>query len=191
MIALASRTGQLLNISSLAGDVGIDQRTANKWLSILEASNIVYLLQPFSLNITKRVIKTPKIYFTDTGLVCYLCKWLTPQTLQNGAIAGEIFETYVINEILKSYYNAGKEPNFYFFRNDKQQEIDLIIFENGTVYPLEIKKTASPNSKDIKAFDVLQKTFQSLKIGTGGIICTYKKLNYLTKTNQIIPVNYV
>ena len=191
MTSLASRTGELLNISSLASDVGIDQRTAKKWLSILQVSNVVYLLQPFSLNITKRVVKTPKVYFTDTGLVCYLCRWLTPQTLQNGAMAGAIFETYVINEILKSYYNAGKEPNFYFFRNDKQQEIDLIIYENGTMYPIEIKKTSSPNQKDIKTFEILQKTFPSQNIGTGGIICTYNQLNYLNKTNQIIPINYI
>lgn len=191
LTALASRTGELLNLSSIANDVGIDSKTAKNWLSILEASNIVFLLQPFSLNINKRVIKTPKVYFNDTGLVCYLCRWLTPEVLEKGAMAGAIYETFVINEIIKSYINAGKTLNLYYFRNTDAQEVDLLIYQDGCLYPIEIKKTASPNIKDIKHFKVLENFFPTLKIAEGGVICNYTELAYLNENNKIIPINYV
>lgn len=191
MTALAARTGELLNMSSLARDVGVDDKTIKRWLSILQASGIIYLLQPFSLNISKRVIKTPKVYFTDTGLVCYLCRWLTPQTLANGAMAGNIYETFIIDEVLKSYYNAGKNPNMYFFRNTDGQEVDLLFYSDGTLYPLEIKKTASPNIKDIKNFKTLQTFFPSVKIGEGGIICNHNMLLPLLDKYRIIPVSMI
>ena len=171
MTALASRTGELLNAASLARDVGVDSKTVKRWLSILQASNIIYLLQPFSLNINKRIIKTPKVYFTDTGLVCYLCRWLTPETLANGAMAGSIYETFIVSEILKSYYNAGKEPDLYFFRNTDGQEVDLLFYRDGKLYPIEIKKTSSPNVKDAKHFGTISTFFPSLEVSEGGIIC--------------------
>ncbi len=187
MTALASRTGELLNAASLARDVGVDSKTVKRWLSILQASNIIYLLQPFSLNINKRIIKTPKVYFTDTGLVCYLCRWLTPETLANGAMAGSIYETFIVSEILKSYYNAGKEPDLYFFRNTDGQEVDLLFYRDGKLYPIEIKKTSSPNVKDAKHFGTLSTFFPSLEVSEGGIICNAEDLLPLGQNLKIIP----
>lgn len=191
MTALAARTGQLLNIASVARDAGVSEPTVKKWISVLEASNIVYLLRPFSLNITSRAVKAPKIYFLDTGLASYLCKWLTPETLSNGAMSGQIFETYVVGEILKSYYNAGKEPPVYFYRNDKAEEVDVLFYRDGTLFPVEIKKTASPNPGDASAFKLLGTAFPSVAVGGGGLICTYDKVLSLTEKVKIIPVNYI
>lgn len=191
MTALASRTGELLNAASLARDVGVDSKTVKRWLSILQASNIIYLLQPFSLNINKRIIKTPKVYFTDTGLVCYLCRWLTPETLANGAMAGSIYETFIVSEILKSYYNAGKEPDLYFFRNTDGQEVDLLFYRDGKLYPIEIKKTSSPNVKDAKHFGTLSTFFPSLEVSEGGIICNAEDLLPLGQNLKIIPFRFI
>ena len=191
MTALASRTGELLNAASLARDVGVDGKTVKRWLSILQASNIIYLLQPFSLNINKRVIKTPKVYFTDTGLVCYLCRWLTPETLANGAMAGSIYETFIVSEILKSYYNAGKQPDLYFFRNTDGQEVDLLFYRDGKLYPIEIKKTSSPNVKDAKHFGTLSTFFPTLEVSEGGIICNAEELLPLGQKLKIIPFRFI
>ena len=191
MTAMAARTGQLLNIASVARDVGVSEPTIKKWISILEASNIIFLLQPFYLNATSRMVKAPKIYFIDTGLACYLCKWNTVETLLAGAMCGQIFETYVVCEILKSYYNAGKEPSIYFFRNNKAQEVDILFYQDGTLYPLEIKKTANPNPRDVSTFRLLESAFPSVKIGDGGIVCTYDKVLTLTDKIKTIPVNYL
>jgi predicted AAA+ superfamily ATPase len=189
MTAIAARTGQLLNIASVARDIGVSEPTVKKWLSVLEASNIVYLLRPFSLNVTKRMVKAPKLYFLDTGLASYLCRWLTPETLQNGAMSGQIFETYVVGEILKSYYNAGKEPPIYFFRNDKAEEVDILFHMDGSIFPAEIKKTASPTAGDAAAFRLLEAAFPSVKVENGGVICAYDKVLPLTDKVKIIPVN--
>ena len=191
MTAIASRTGELLNMESIAKDVGVSAPTIKKWISVLQKSNLIYLLQPFSLNVSKRIIKTPKVYFTDTGLVAYLCKWLTPETLMNGAMAGGIFETYVISEILKSYYNAGIEPSLYYYRDTNGAEVDLLVYRNGTLYPIEIKKTSSPNIKDIKHFKTMADCYQSVNVGEGGVICTYENLLPLGENNKIIPVNFI
>lgn len=142
MVATAACIGQLLNLTSLARDVGISVPTAERWLSILVASNIVYLLQPYSNNILKRVVKTPKLYFLDTGLAAYLTKWTTPEVLKNGAMAGAFFENFVLSEIIKSYYNQGiTEPPLYFYRDKDMNEIDLLIEDGGMLYPIEIKST--------------------------------------------------
>lgn len=189
--ALAARTGELLNMASISKDIGISQPTIKKWISILRASNIITLLQPFSLNAKTRIVKTPKIYFNDTGLVCFLCGWNTPESTKNGAQSGNIFETFVVGEIMKSYLNAGKDTrNIYYYR-DNHSEIDLLFWENGTLYPIEIKKTSSPNPKDIKHFAILQNAFPTQKIGTGGLICNYDKLINYGEGNKIIPVNYI
>ena len=191
MIATAASTGQLLNTASLARDVGISQPTAKRWLSILVASNIVYLLQPYSNNITKRAVKTPKLYFLDTGLAAYLTKWTTPNVLKNGAMAGAFFETFVISEIIKSYYNKGVlELPIYFYRDKDMREIDLLIEDGGTLYPLEMKKHADPSKRDIDAFDVLDK-IPGVKRGPGGVICLYDKLVTLQGDDKIIPINYL
>jgi len=189
--ALAARTGELLNKASLAKDLGISEPTIKKWLSILEASHIICLLQPFSLNAKSRIIKMPKVYFFDTGLVCYLCKWNTPESLRDGAQAGNIFETFVVNEIIKSYANAGKEIRIYFYRDTNQKEIDMVFWVDGTLHPIEIKKTATPKKSDIHQFQTLKTAFPNMKIGTGGLICTYEKLSSLDENNKIIPLNYI
>ena len=191
MVAVAAMTGNLLNLASLARDVGISQPTAERWLAILVASNIVYLLQPYSNNITKRAIKTPKVYFLDTGLAAYLTKWNTPDVLKNGAMAGAFFESFVVSEIIKSYYNKGVlEPPIYFYRDKDMNEIDLIIENAGVLHPIEIKKHADPSKKDIEAFKILDK-IPNVSRGQGGVVCLYDNLISLTDTDCIIPVKYL
>ena len=189
--ALASRTGELLNIASLSRDLGVSQPTIKKWISILETSHIIYLMQPFSLNVKTRIIKMPKVYFFDTGLVCYLCKWNSPEVLRDGAQAGNIFETYVVNEVVKSYSNAGQDSGMYFYRDTNSKEIDLIFWQDGTLYPIEIKKTATPKLSDINHFKILKTAFPNMKIGEGGLICTYERLMSLDENNKIIPLDYI
>jgi len=185
----ASITGQLLNLASMARDVGISQPTAERWLSILVSSNLVYLLQPYHNNISKRTVKTPKLYFMDTGLASYLTRWTTRDVLKNGAMAGPIFETFVINEIIKSYSNSGiLDLPFYFYRDKDGNEIDLLIENSGTLYPIEIKKHADPQKSDISKFSVLDK-IPSVKRGQGGVICFYDKLVTLQGNDRAIPVS--
>lgn len=191
MIAVASITGQLLNISSLAKNVGISVSTAARWLSILVTSNIVYLLRPYANNVLKRSVKTPKLYFLDTGLAAYLTKWTTADVLKNGAMAGAFFETFVVAEIIKSYYNKGiSEPPLYFYRDKEQKEIDLLIECNGVLYPLEMKKHADPKAADIKAFSVLD-DIPGVQRGSGGVICTYHQLVTLKDDDKVIPISYI
>lgn len=191
MVAAAATTGQLLNVASLARDVGISQPTAERWLSILVASNIVYLLQPYSNNITKRAVKTPKLYFLDTGLAAYLTRWNTPDVLKNGAMAGAFFETFVISEIIKSYYNKGiLELPLYFYRDKDMNEIDLLIEESGTLYPIEMKKHADPSKKDIEAFGALD-NLPNVNRGAGGVVCLYDNLVTLRGEDKIIPIKYL
>ena len=191
MVAVAAMSGNLLNIASLSRDIGISQPTAERWLSVLVASNIVYLLQPYSNNVAKRAIKTPKVYFLDTGLAAYLTKWTTPEVLKNGAMAGAFFESFIVSEVIKSYYNRGVlEPPIYFYRDKEMNEIDLIIENAGVLHPLEIKKHADPTKKDIEAFSVLGK-IPGIVRGNGGVICLYDKLISLTDKDRIIPVKYL
>jgi predicted AAA+ superfamily ATPase len=188
--ACAARTGELLNMASIARDVGISEPTVKRWLSILQTSNMIHLMQPFSINMTSRVINMPKIYFMDTGLVAYLCKWLTPETLENGAMAGNIFETYAVSEIIKSYQNAGREPPIYFYRDADKREIDVLIHQDGGLYPIEIKKTSSPNAGDVKHFETL-KRFTTINVAPGALICTYDKIMSLNSIDKIVPINYI
>ena len=191
MIALAARTSQMLNMTTVSNEIGISVPTAERWLSILISSNIVYLLQPYFNNITKRTVKTPKIYFLDTGLAAYLTRWSNSEVLEHGAMAGAFFETFVISEILKSYYNTGTlNPPLYYYRDKDGREIDLLIEQNGTLYPTEIKKTATPRKEFLKHFKVLD-NMKSIKKGTGGIICLYDDLINIDKNNWVIPVNYL
>ena len=191
MTAAAASTGQLLNLASLARDVGISQPTAERWLSILVASNVVYLLQPYFNNITKRAIKTPKLYFLDTGLAAYLTRWNTPDVLKSGAMAGAFFENFVITEIIKSYYNKGiLEPPLYFYRDKDMNEIDLLIENGGTLHPLEMKKHADPQKKDVDPFALIDK-IPNVKRGTGGVICLYDNLVTLKGNDRAIPVKFL
>lgn len=189
MTAAAASIGQLVNLASLSRDVGISQPTAERWLSILIASNVVYLLKPYSNNITKRAVKTPKLYFLDTGLAAYLTKWNTPDVLRNGAMAGAFFENFVIAEVIKSYYNAGIiDPPLYFYRDKSMNEIDLLIENNGILYPLEMKKHSDPQKKDIDAFGVLD-NIPGMKRGSGGVICLYDSLVTMHDNDKVIPVS--
>ena len=189
--AMAARTGQLVNLQSVANELGISQPTADRWLSILTASHIVYLLKPYSNNLTSRAVKTPKLYFLDTGLAAYLTRWTSPGVLKNGAMAGAFFESFVVSEVLKSYYNRGiLDAPLYFYRDKDQKEIDLLIEDNDTLYPLEIKKHVDPSQKDIAHFDVLDK-LSSVKRGPGGVICLYNRCVSLSKEDRVIPVSFL
>ncbi|PBC74076.1 ATP-binding protein [Fibrobacter intestinalis] len=191
MVAVAAMTGNILNKASLARDVGISEPTAERWLSILVASNIVFLLRPYANNITKRAIKTPKVYFLDTGLAAYLTKWNTSDVLKNGAMAGAFFESFIVSEIIKSHYNKGiLEPPIYFYRDKEMNEIDLLIENAGTLHPIEIKKHADPAKKDMEAFAVLDK-IGGVKRGAGGVICLYDNLVTLNGNDRCIPIQYV
>jgi hypothetical protein len=183
---VAAQTGQLLNYTSIARDIGIDIKTAQSWMGILERSGIVYLLHPYTPNITSRIVKTPKMYFLDTGLCAYLTKWLTPETLLAGSMSGHILETYVVAEILKSYHHNGREPSMFFYRDTEKREIDIVLSENGTLYPIEIKKTANPSLSDCKNFKLLEK--YNKKIGTGAIICLQPQRVALSRDVVSIPV---
>jgi len=182
----AARTGQLLNISEFARDADIAVNTAKNWLSILQASGIAYLLEPYHNNLSKRLIKSPKLYFADTGLCAYLTGWSSPETLEAGAMSGAILETWVVTELLKSYLHNGKQPPFYYYRDRDKKEIDLLIVRDGTIYPLEIKKTAAPSVSDVRAFDVLENL--GLPVGSGGVICLCQESLPLTKSTISIPV---
>ena len=191
MTVVASYNGQLLNVASLARDIGVSQPTAERWLSILVSSNIIYLLEPYHNNLISRAIKTPKLYFLDTGLAAYLTRWTSPEALREGAMGGAFFESFVISEILKSYYNAGvMKPPLYFYRDKEGIEIDLLIEDSGTIHPLEIKKHADPSKKDIAAFTILD-SIPTIKRGPGGVICTYDSLVTLVGEDRVIPVSYL
>jgi len=187
MTVCAAMTGQLLNMASLARDVGVSEPTAKRWLSVLKTSGIVYLLKPYSNNAINRAVKTPKMHFLDIGLAAYLTRWMTAEALSIGAMNGNFFESFVVSEILKSYTNAGKEADLYFLRDGNQREIDLLIHKNNTLYPLEIKIHSEPCQKDINHFSMLDET-KNVNIGEGGVICLAKELLPLKGKHMIIPV---
>ncbi len=184
--AAACRTGQELNIHSIACDVGISDDTAKRWLRLLEKSDIIFFLSPYSNNLLKRTIKTKKMYFFDTGLVAYLTRHSSPEILLNGPINGAILENYVVSEIRKTYLNAGQECYMHYYRDKENKEIDLIIESDGLLHPIEIKKAATPTMSMISNFSVLTKA--SISIGKGAIICLKENLTALDKDNLIIPV---
>jgi predicted AAA+ superfamily ATPase len=189
--AVASMTGQLLNVASLARDVNVSQPTAERWLSVLVASNLVFLLQPYHASVLKRAVKTPKLYFLDLGLAAYLTRWNSADVLKNGAVAGAYFESFVIGEIIKSYQNAGiLDLPLYFYRDRDGVEIDLLIENNGTLHPLEIKKHADPSASDIKQFAVIGK-LPNINCGSGGVICSYERLTTLRGDDRVIPVAWI
>jgi len=183
--AAAARTGQILNLADLARDADVAPNTAKSWLSILQTAEIVYLLEPYHTNVTQRLVKAPKIYFLDTGLVAYLTEWASPETLEAGAMSGPILETWIVAELLKSYWHAGRRPPLYYYRDRDQKEVDLLLVQDGIVYPLEIKKTASPSREDVRQFGALERL--GLPVGTGGVICLAEQSLPLTATAQSIP----
>ena len=184
--AAACRAGQMLNIHDIASDVGVGDETAKRWLTILEKSEIIFFLRPYSNNLLKRTIKTPKMYFFDTGLVAYLTKYVTPDILMNGAINGAILENYVVSEIRKTYFNNAKEPILHYYRDKDSNEIDLVMEANGELHPLEIKKASNPRSELIGAFKILDKA--SVPKGTGAILCLREELSAINRENLIVPI---
>lgn len=190
MVAIAARSGELLNYSNVAQEVGVSVDTIKRWTTILETSGIIYLLKPYSNNHLKRAIKTPKVYMLDTGLMAWLTKWLTPETIQQGAKSGQFFETFVVSEIIKSFYNNGIEPPIYFYRNTNQKEIDLLIEYNCALYPVEIKTSASPDKKMVKAFGILKENLPEgeIQLGNGVIINQYPQKLWLAEDLVALPV---
>lgn len=166
---VAARTGQLLNMADLARDAGVAPNTAKSWLSVLQATGTIYLLEPYYTNLAKRLTKTPKLYLLDTGLCAYLTQWSSPETLEAGAMAGAMLETWVLGELLRSYWHNGQEAPFYFYRDSDQREIDLLILRDRVLYPLEIKKTASPAPGLVRSFGLLERL--GLTVGPGAVIC--------------------
>ena len=197
LTAVAARTGEILNYANIAGDVGVSEPTVKTWLSILERTGIVYLLQPYSASVLTRAIKAPKVYFKDTGLACYLSRWLSADALKNSAVAGNMFETFIVSEILKSYTNEGKDYRsqiFYYRGKDKkasiENEIDLIIEENGIIYPVEIKMTGNPKASMASANTVLDK-IPDKKRGNGIILCLIDRKTYLRENLIALPITYI
>ena len=197
LTAVAARTGEILNYANIAGDVGVSEPTVKTWLSILERTGIIYLLQPYSASVLTRAIKAPKVYFKDTGLACYLSRWLSADALKNSAVAGNMFETFIVSEILKSYTNEGKDYRsqiFYYRGKDKkasiENEIDLIIEENGIIYPVEIKMTGNPKASMASANTVLDK-IPDKKRGNGIILCLIDRKTYLRENLIALPITYI
>jgi predicted AAA+ superfamily ATPase len=187
--AAAARTAQLINYTEIARDIEIDMKTAKAWMSILEASGLAVLLQPYHTNITKRLIKTPKLYFLDTGLYAYLTQWSTARTLASGAMAGPILETYMFSEIYKSYQHSGAAANFFFYRDRDQVEIDLLIERDGKLHPIEFKKTATPSLRAAKTFRAIATLDR--EIGPGAIVCFVDQLKPLSATVTAVPVSLI
>ena len=188
LVACAARTGRLVNHSALARDAGVDTKTAQSWLSVLQASGVVRLLRPFWSNATKRLTKTPKLYFTDTGLACHLLGWSSPETLRRGAMAGHVFETFVVGEVVKSYLNAGGDArNVHFYRDARQREIDLIIQEGRVLHPVEIKTSATVTREAVAGFSVLNDA-GDYDVGAGAVICQTREPYPVTAAVEAIPV---
>jgi len=189
--ATASLTGEMLNMTTIAEICGKDVKTVRAWLSVLESSGLVYLLEPYHNNFNKRLIKTPKLYFLDTGLACWLLGWNTPEQLINGAMWGHIFGSFVFGEILKSYYNDGiVKPQLYYYRDKDKNEIDLLISEGDTLYPIEIKTTSDPTKSMISAFRCLD-GIPGIKAGTGAVICLAKERLPLSDNVWILPAHLI
>lgn len=191
MKCLAARTGELVNSDAIARDVGVSVKTIQEWTSVLESSGIIRLLPPYGNNIAKRSVKTPKVYFMDTGLVCYLLGWSNKSVAMNGAMNGALFETFVVSEIIKSYYNAGHDTNnIYFYRDKEKHEIDLVIERDGVLYPVEIKKTSRPSLDMAKHFQMLEK-IPNTTIGQGCILCQTENPFHLNDDIIALPVEYL
>lgn len=187
--SVAARTSQQVNYKGIADDAEIDQTTAKNWLHVLEALGIIFLLEPYSNNVLKRTVSTPKLYFYDSGIVCYLTRWSSPETAMEGAMSGALLENYTVAEIIKTYQNAGQEPFLYYYRDKDAREIDLILEQDGKLFPTEIKKMASPPKKLTKVFDLIDKS--PLQRGTGAILCMADQLGAFDQNNLIVPISLI
>lgn len=187
--SVAARTSQQVNYKGIADDAEIDQTTAKNWLHVLEALGIIFLLEPYSNNVLKRTVSTPKLYFYDSGIVCYLTRWSSPETAMEGAMSGALLENYTVAEIIKTYQNTGQEPFLYYYRDKDAREIDLILERDGKLFPIEIKKMASPPKKLTKVFDLIDKS--PLQRGTGAILCMADQLGAFDQNNLIVPISLI
>ena len=185
---LALRTAQEVKFGEISNALGINVDTCKRWISILQTSGIIFLLEPYMANASKRIIKSPKMYFMDTGLCSYLCKWPDSGMLMDCAMSGAFFETYVVSEIIKSFYNAGIEPRqyVYYYRDIDKKEIDILIVKDGALYPVEIKKGIASN-KPTKNFKVLKK--YNMPIKRGMVIDNTQKVYALNDNAFIFPVS--
>lgn len=186
LVYMAARTGQELKYGDIAGAIGVSAPTAKMWVSILERSGVLFILRPYSSNITKRLVKTPKVYFMDTGLAAYLCRWPSAETLENGAMDGAFLETYVVTEIVKSCYNAGKTADLFYYRDVDRKEIDLLMAEGDKLYPIEIKKAKEPSKPD-KNFDVLGKL--KMDVQPGIVLCMSDELIPYNRQTWYCPIS--
>ncbi len=186
LVFMAARTGQELKYDEIAKSIGVSAPTAKNWVSILERSGVIHIIRPYYNNITNRLVKTPKMYFMDTGLAAYLCRWPDAETLEHGNMAGAYFETYVVSEIIKSYFNAGKQVDLYYYRDIDKKEIDLVIIKGDKAYPIEIKKAKNPTDAD-KHFNILEKL--GLNVQTGVIICMNDELIPYNRNAWYFPVS--
>lgn len=188
MVACAARSGQLFNATDIGNAIDVDHKTVKAWLSVLQASNIVRVIQPFWSNVDKRLTKTPKIFFMDTGLVCHLTRWTTPDQLRNGAVAGHVFETFVVSEVLKSYMNAGANlRDVWFYRDAKKREIDLVIQEGHVLHPVEVKTAATVGGDAVKNFGCLE-GLSDYEVGFGHVVCQTDEPYFVTRGVQAVPV---
>ena len=184
--AAACWAGQMLNVHDIAQDVGVSDDTAKRWLQVLEKSDIIFYLRPYSNNLLKRTVKTPKMYFFDTGLVAYLTRYSSPEILQNGAINGAILENFVVAEILKSYQNNAQDCLLWYYRDKSSNEIDMVIESDDQLHPLEIKRSVNPGSELVGAFSILDKG--SVSRGTGAVLCMRPELSAINAQNYIVPI---
>ncbi len=187
--ACAALVGNLVNYKTLGEAAGVSEVTAKKWLGILQDMDIVYLLEPYSNNELKRLVKTPKLYFCDTGLCAFLTRWLTMESLRDGAASGHIYENYVVMELVKNYAYARSTALLTFYRDANAKEIDVFVEENGKIHPLEIKKSANPDKKEVKKFSIIEKT--TLEKGAGGVVCMFPQPFPIDRENLLIPSNLI
>ena len=187
--ATAARTGQRLNLSDLARDADVSVNTAKSWLSILQANLQVYLLRSYHSNLTKRLVKAPKLYFLDTGLCAYLTEWSSPETLEAGAMSGAIFETYIFSEILKSWWHRAFSPELYYYHDIDGTEIDMLFMQNRILYPVEIKKSGTASRDWLRAFSVLDRL--KARVGEGGVVCLCDQVIPLTEICCAIPAGLI
>ena len=192
LVSLAARSGQIVVYEDIASDVGVDIKTVQNWLSIVETSGIVKLIHTYKKNIIKRMIKSPKLFFMDTGLMCYLVGWKTYEQAKNGAMSGSIFETFVVSEIIKSYLNAGRDirDTIFYYRDKDKKEIDLLILEDGIIHPIEIKLSANVKKDMIKNFSVL-KNNKEITLGEGAVVCLSENIVPISEGVEALPIDYL
>ena len=187
--ACAAFSGQIINYNDLALSADISSVTAKEWCKILQSMGIITLIEPYSSNELKRLTKTPKLYFCDTGLCAYLSSWTSMNVLMNGAASGHYYENYVIGELIRNYAYSREAANLNFYRDRNQKEIDLVIEENGILHPIEIKKGTSPDKSLVQNFSVLNNSLKP--VGNGGIICMTDEPFPIDDNNNFIPSNII